>query len=418
MTTETNSEAKSGETVMDAINEALGLGSSENAPDTNAADTGAEDSGDLLETGNDTDAADGADEADPGNEQGGDGAGGDKPPVQGAKPAEGADKSGDKPTYAALVAEATKLGVSQRHADGRIKSAAEITAEVAAKKAAGEDGKGGASAAKKADPLNDPIPKDLKPETNQRIRSLIGMAKEATDKATQAEGNFNQIVSGLQAAQVSPEQFGETVSFLALFNSNDPKQQGQALEIIEDMADKLATFLGRERRSSDPVEKHPDLLAAVQKREITPQLAREMARNRNQGAFRGELHNAALTAQQRETAATQERETARNDLNTLEAQLQANDPLYARKKAAIVPALKASFKHIPPSKWKAAFQEAYNDVKLAPVAQRKPIVPVQQPMRGGRAPAGSGAAANGATGGNTGGPQSMREAIDAALSGR
>jgi hypothetical protein len=82
-----------------------------------------------------------------------------------------------------------------------------------------------------------------------------------------------------------------------------------------------------------------------------------------------------------------------------------------------VPALKASFKHIPPSKWKAAFQEAYDSAKVAPV-QRAALPPKNQPMRGGRAPAGSGAAANGSTGGNTGGPQSMLEAINAALAGR
>src|SRR6202007_446082 len=156
----------------------------------------------------------------------------------------------------------------QRHANGHPKSKAELQAEIAAKTG---DGKGGNAASKKqADAVNDPISGNLKPETQQRIRTLIEKTKEAEGRATEAQQNFDYMVHGLQAVGATPEQYGETLSFLALFNSNEPKQQGQALHLLEIMAENLATMLGVERKSTDPLAAHPDLQQALQRREITP----------------------------------------------------------------------------------------------------------------------------------------------------
>lgn len=411
MTTEVkNGEAGEPETVMDAINKALDLGdNSDDVADTDTTDDGADDSGDLLEAGDDSDAAGDSDEADQGGESGEGGAGADQH----------AGKEGTvatPPKYADLVAEGTKLGVSQRHADGRIKSAAELTAEIAAKKG---DGKAGEAAAgkKQADPVADPIPKDLKPETQQRIRTLIDRTKEAETRATEAQQNFDYMVNGLQAVGATPEQYGETLSFLALFNSNDAAQQKQALEILDDMADKLSTLIGVERKSSDPLVSHADLQAAVQKREITPQYARQLAISRNQGAFRQELNTHAQNTQQQQQAAQQQLQTARQDLNTLEQTLKQTDPLYERKKASIVPMLKPLFARLQPSQWKGAFEDAYRNAKVsaAPVRTK---VPANQPLRAGKNPAGSGASASGGTGMSGGGPATMLEAVNAALSRR
>lgn len=412
MTTEAKEGAAGEPTVMDAINAALG-GETHEEPveDKDLGDVGADDTDGLLEESDDQDAADGTDDADKLGEPGGKAADGDKPEGEEGEVSE-------PPKYADLVAEGAKLGVSQRHADGRIKSAAELTAEIAAKKEVGAgDGKSGAAAAKKpADPLTDLIPKDLKPETQQRIRTLIERTKEAETKATEATQNFDYMVNGIQATGATPEQYGETLSFLALFNSQDPKQQAQALDLLDDMADRLSTFLGKERRSTDPLAAHPDLQAAIQKREITPALAKEVARQRNQGAFKQELNTSAQTAHQNQQQQQQHLNQARSDLNTLEQTLKASDPLYARKKAIVVPMLKPIFAKLHPSQWKGAFEDAYRNARVAaPVRAR---VPVNQPLRAGKNPAGSGASASGGSGMSNGGPANMMEAVNAALGGR
>lgn len=418
MANESNGETgATAEGALEAVNEALGelLGGGDGT-NSDASDTSAEGGDSVGETEGDP-AADGdAGAADSGDESGRGDAGGDEPEGKGAKAADakGSDEPIEPPAYADLVKEAGKLGIRERHANGRIKSAEELHAEVLAKQQSG-DGKGGAAAAKKAaDPVNDPIDKALPQPTQERIRTLVARTKEADERASTAEGNFNQFVTGLQSAGVSPEQYGETVSFLALFNSGDPKQQTQALEIMEGMADRLASFLGVERKSADPLANHPDLQAAIQKREITPQLARQQAVMRNQAAFKQEINTHARDSASQQQAAEREKQTAVTELNDLENQLRASDPLYERKKAAIMPTLKAALADIPPGKWKAAFQRAYATAKVASAAGRQVAakVPVNQPMRAGKSPAGSGAnAKTGGSGLNNGGPKSMFEAI-------
>lgn len=399
-------------TVLDAINEALeevGGTKHEQTEDTDTGDAGTESTDDLLEEGGDEDATGDAEGVDPEGESG-------EAAVGENKPAGKAGATEQPAKYADLVSEATKLGVPKQHADGRFKSGAELAAEIAAKKG---DGKAGEAAVgkKPADPLTDAIPKDLKPETQQRIRTLIDRTKSAEAQATEAKQNFDYMVGGLQAVGATPEQYGETLSFLALFNSNDPAQQKQALDILEDMAEKTATLLGVERKSSDPLAAHADLKLAIQNRQITPELAKEMARQRNQGSFRQELTTAANTTQQQQQQYTRAVETARSELNTLEADLKRKDRDFARKSQQIVPILKPLFMKLHPSQWKSAFEEAYAQARVAPLVRAK--VPTNQPMRGGKAPAGSGGAGTaGGSGLSGGGPSTMLEAVNAALSGR
>jgi hypothetical protein len=414
MANEANGESgATHEGILGAMDEALGelLGGSHET-DTGTGDTGAEGGDGVSEEGVDSGADEGAGAADTGDESGGDEAGGDEPEGEGAKPA--AAKSANEPdkSYSDTVKDATKLGIQQRHDNGQIKSKAELQAEIAAKQQGG-DGKGGQAAGKKEpDPVNDSIDKNLPQPTQERIRTLIARTKEADERAAAAEGSFNTFVQGLQAANVTPEQYGETVSFLGLFNSGDPKQQTQALEILEGMADRLASFLGVERKAADPLANHADLKQAVQNRQITPELARQQAVLRNQQSFRQEINTHAQNSHTEAQRAEQEKTAAVTELNQLEAQLRQNDPLYERKKAAIMPAVKAALVELPPSKWKGVFQRAYAAARVAAPQQKKAVVPAQQPMRAGKSPAGSGAnAKTGGSGLNNGGPKSMFEAM-------
>jgi hypothetical protein len=264
------------------------------------------------------------------------------------------------------------------------------------------------AAKKPADPVNDPIPKDLKKETQDRMRSLISTTKEVTAQRDAVAKDFDYMIEGIKATGTTPEQYGELLSFMALFNSNDPASQTKALELVESVADRLAMLLGKERTVSDPMREHEDLRAAVQAGKITPQYAQEIARTRNQSKFTGELTAADRARTAQEQAAKQEKETARNDLNALEAELSKNDPQYAAKKAQLVPILKPIFANIPPSQWKARFAEAYANVQIA----RRSTVPARQPMRGG----GSSGPTGGKGGsGMTSGAGSMLDAVNEAL---
>jgi len=257
---------------------------------------------------------------------------------------------------------------------------------------------------KKVDPVNDPIPKDLKKDTQDRIRTLIDTTKTVTAERDQIKQNFDYLVNGVQATGATPAQYGEMLSWMSLFNSRDPVQQEKALELVESVAERLATLLGKERTVGDPLGAHADLKAAVASGQLTANYAKEIARTRNGQQFRTELSTNATQEQQREEAANQELATARSDLTALGNTLKASDPAYEAKKAILVPALKPVFASIPPSQWAQKFQEAYKAINVA--APKPRGVPANQPMRA-KQPAG----------GQTKAPSSMLEAISGALSG-
>jgi hypothetical protein len=258
---------------------------------------------------------------------------------------------------------------------------------------------------KKADPVNDPIPKDLKKDTQERIRTLIDTTKTVTAERDEIKQNFDYMVNGIQATGTTPAQYGETLSWLALFNSNNPEQQVKALELVESVADRLATLLGRERTVGDPLAAHADLKDAVTKGQITAQYAKEIARTRNGQQFRTELTTNATREQQQQAQMQQEEAQGRAALTELEKTLMASDPNYLAKKAVLVPALRPLMASIPWGQRKDKFLEAYKNMQLPAAAAKPKGVPVNQPLRAGKQPAG----------GQTKAPGSMLEAISGAL---
>lgn len=354
------------ETVLDAINAALG-----------------DDSGADHSDGGQTYLEDGADAR--GEEEGAE--------DQGAE-AEGAAADG---------AEAETDGADGK--DGGEGEAAKPKPgeEAAAKKPEGE------GAGKKPDHVNDPIPKEWSQEAQTRIRSLIKTNKELTASREQVQQNHDFIVEGLRATGTTPAQYGEVLSWLSLFNSGDPAQQEKALELVESVADRLATLLGKERKLGDPLAGHADLANAVAQGQMTKEWARQLAVQRNSTKFKGDL-----TASRRQTETTQQQQQrelaqARTELNTLEDRLRKSDPRFEEKRAIIVPALRKAFQKLSPTEWATTFEEAYKGVKLPPRA-KSPAggVPANQPLRARQGTGGAGAAKA---------PSSALEAVNAALAG-
>ena len=322
----------------------------------------------------------------------------------------GEDADGGKPD-ATEGEQSDEAGKVRDPVTGKFTKAAAEPAKPA-DKAAAKPGDKSAAEPKKPDALNDPIPKELKKETQERIRSLIDTTKEVTSQRDKMAQDFDYMINGVKATGTTPEQYGELLQFMAAFNSKDPAVQAKALEMVESVADRLATLLGKERAPSDVLSKFPDLQEAVAKGQVTRQYASEIARTRAGQAFRTEIETSHSQRAQQEHAATQELNTARSDLDTLENSLKATDPQYDAKRAALVPILQPLFKTIAPSQWKTQFEQAYKNLRLPAAAARvAPKAPTRQPMRaGGSAQAAGGGALKQDAG-------SMLDAVNEALAG-
>lgn len=397
------------ESVMDAVNAAL-EGKVQTAPKEPVTEE------EVLEEGQEVEGGEGTEE-EVTEEEGTE----DEEAGEGEEEATGEEATGEeaKPeTIEALAAEAAKLGIDVRD-KGKFKSKEQLAAEITAKKAEAPklDAAGKpiveAKPKKAADPINDPIDKTLKVETQQRIRTLIDRTRDAEEKATSAQQNFDYLVNGVKATGATPDQYHETLNWLACFNSPDPAKQAIALEQIEQLADRLSTMLGKERTVVDPLAAHPDLLAAVNAGQATRKFATETARLRNGTTMRQEINTAATQQQQQEQAAAAEKEQARVDLNTLETSLRASDKDYDRKKAIILPMLKVVFARVRPAEWQAEFQRIYKEAKVQPrVAPVRKVIPAQQSLRANK----SGQGAGGGTPQKTE-PKTGLDVINAALAG-
>ena len=261
--------------------------------------------------------------------------------------------------------------------------------------------------AKKPDPINDPIPKDLKQETSDRMRALVKIAKEKDAEITQVRGDFDTIINGIKASGSTPEQYGEAISWLSLFNSPKVEDRKAAYDLVEGVAERMATLLGIDRAAPDPFKNHPDLKAAVLAKQITPELARETARHRDATAFKTSLNEGQQRQQQTEQQKEQEHEAAKSELNAFDVEMRGKDPLYDLKRKQIVPILRPIFKSLPKTQWAQAYKDAYANAKVQPKGNGVKKPTPQQPLRGNKQPAGG--RAREAT--------SAMEAMNAALSG-
>jgi len=278
------------------------------------------------------------------------------------------------------VAEAFEAGleaVPQRTKEEADKAATKVEGEKGGE-ATGDkekdDASKGAEAAKKdeaekekpeqkVDHVNDPIPKELKEATQERIRSLIRYVKER-DEALTVQGN---LISAIQGTGTTAEEFASMIHYLDAFHSDDPKKLETALTILQQNMESIALRLGRDVPGVDFLAGHQDLKDAVKYGQITQQHASEIARARTAHARTQALNEQRTTATQAEQASKAEKDSAITDLNALGAQLAKTDPEYQRKYDLIVEPLKAAFAHIPPSQWRAAFDKAYAAVKVPAV---------------------------------------------------
>lgn len=271
-----------------------------------------------------------------------------------------------------------------------------------------------AEALKKA--LEDPIPNALKGPTKERIKTLIGTAKQATERATKAQQSLDTIVQRVRDTGSSPEQYGQALTYLQMVNSGDRTQIIKALEFIEGERVALARMAGVALPGVSMLNDYPDLEAEVHAGKLTRERAEEIAAQR---ASTEHADNVNRNADQ--TAATRQAhqravERAQGELNAEEARLTASDPAYKVKRPIILKILLPQIQagKFRPTEWLPEFKRLYNELP-APVAARTPTPGARpgQPANGGGNPP---LRATQPAGGAVAAPKSMAEAIDFGVS--
>lgn len=292
--------------------------------------------------------------------------------------------------------------------------AARLAAETPEQKAAREAKE--AAAAKKADPINDPIPEGLNKRTSERMKSLID-----TVKAQQAlVAQHDELFGAIQSTGASPDEFAAMVNYMKGVRGNDPKILEQAYQMLQGELRGLAVRMGKPLYEVNLLRDatNQDLVAEVTAGKLTNARAHEIALQRETAK-----RNATIATRERQVATTQQQDetaaaTGRADLNALTAELRAKDgdAVYDAKHPILAASLKKLLTRIDPKEWRNVARDMYNDMPtpdLRPSGAVVPthaaaIVPKQQPLRT-KTPAGAGSTAVA--------PKSALDAISQALDG-
>jgi hypothetical protein len=223
----------------------------------------------------------------------------------------------------------------------------------------------------------------------------------------------NELLTTITSTGASADEFARMLGYMRAVHSDNLEDRRAAYQMVMAEMRGLAPLIGEVLPGEDPLAGHQDLIDAVAASTISQKHAEELAAARHRAAAM-ERTTQAQTEQQRATKEYDDAAAAaRTELNALGAQLAENDPLYEQKANVIVEALKPVMAQLHPSRWKTAFQKAYDNVKL-PAAVSTTATPKpgakpgngQQPLRV-KTPAGQGQAA----------PKTMLEAINASLGG-
>jgi hypothetical protein len=351
---------------------------------TGGADGAADDTGDPADTGDPTDT-EGDESADP---------------AAGAE--EGEATGEDEPKLGPDGKPVQKAAAEPKVGDLNPATGKPYTAEeIAAKKA--DDEKAAFRKQQVEDPINAPIPKYLKETTQKRMTKLVEIAKDLTGKFESAQRDRNEIIGMITETGATAAQYTQALQYLKMVNSRDPQQIQAAIGVMQAELAALSRMAGVPVAGVDNLSKHADLKAAVEAKQITQQLAEEIAAGREQRTVQTEQSRIAQQTQQEQT---QEHARGVAALNDIGKQLAKTDPNYRVKAQAVLAQIGDQMRQLPPSQWAQTFLVAYTTFK-APAAQRpvaptarKPVVPKNQPLRG-----------NNPSGGQQAAPKSLEEAI-------
>ena len=213
------------------------------------------------------------------------------------------------------------------------------------------------------DPVNAPIPKDLKKETQERMRTLVTKVKEADTKVTQLQQNLDVVFKPINESKATPEQFGAAFQLIKLMNSDKVEDQREALKLLQKEVVNMSKLTGTPVAGVDLLSEHADLRAEVQAGVITQKRAEEIAAFRESQKAHGEIKQNTTAAETAKKAG----DDARAGLTALEAELKS-DPDYWQKRQILIPAMQEAFQTLHPSKWVSTFKASYARIKLPPKA--------------------------------------------------
>ena len=192
--------------------------------------------------------------------------------------------------------------------------------------------------------------------------------------------DYGELIGMVQETKATPEQYGYTLDYLRDANAAIAGDMAAAQRAFDKATGEVAAWaqlLGKEVPGvHDPLKAHADLLADVEKGDITRDRALEIAQQRTALAINQTTHQHETQAHQHETDVA----NGTAALNQLGATLATADPDFARKQPFLLPTLRVITQTMPPNQWVVAAQQAYSQIPAMPAPAPTPTPPKVVPV--------------------------------------
>lgn len=237
----------------------------------------------------------------------------------------------------------------------------------------------------------------------ERFRGMAGTIKTLSQEVDTLRGShqaLEQWQGALKSTKATPEDVGSALEILHHANTGTIEGAKQALAMVDEFRANLAQRFGIDIAGVDHLQGFDDLKEQVRTGDLTAAGAREIATARRLQTTQQQQRKQQEDQDAHQTAVT----NAGREVDSLCAQLKANDPLYSQKFALVKPLIEVIARTVPPAQWKPTFKAYYDNVQLPTVTDtRTASKDDPQPIR--RSAGGGGAAT----------PGSMEDAVRQAL---
>lgn len=208
--------------------------------------------------------------------------------------------------------------------------------------------------------------------------------EQAMPQLIQRSQDFEDLVGMVSETGATPDMYSSMLDYMkdAVAGANgDPEAAQRAYErTLKELA-VWSKLVGKEVPGVvDPLEGHDDLKTDIENGELSRARALEIVQQRNAST----LYRGRIARDEQNGAQQRAQEAGRNALNSLEAQLQAADPDYARKREFFLPIVRRIAAKYPADQWAAEAQAAYMEIPALPaVAASTPKRPTPGPVHSG-----------------------------------
>ncbi|SHN40253.1 hypothetical protein SAMN02787076_06188, partial [Rhizobacter sp. OV335] len=208
------------------------------------------------------------------------------------------------------------------------------------------------------------MPEGLKPESQQRFQSMANELRELRPLREQVdtlERQITPIKESLVHNKVEPVQFQQAVGVIGMINSGD---YAGAMGVLREQMQQLALLTGEPAAGAiDPLEKFPDLRAAVDGMQITEKHAIELARGRwQQGLVEQRTQQ---QRQQENTQVEQQRvvDGALGQIDQFVKQKAQTDIDYPVIEEILLPQVQQIMATSRPEQWRGLIETMYQTIK-------------------------------------------------------